>query len=95
MESIPVRLIGWILPVLTLLLPLPHGRKVDLALGTAERLRGDRALLVLGQVVDHVLQAQHVHELGVAGVRDKVHLWWWGFRGRDLEEIKVNLSLKR
>lgn len=69
---------------LTLLLPLPHGRKVDLALGTAERLRHYRRLLVLRQVVDDVLQAQQINKLRVTGIRYKVHLRWWGLRGRDL-----------
>lgn len=76
----------WIKTItLTLLLPLPHGRKVDFALGTAERLRRDRALLVLSQVVDDMLQTQHVDKLRVAGIRNKVHLWWWGFRWGNLQ----------
>lgn len=79
-----------VIVTLTLLLPLPHGSKVNLALGTAERLRGDRVLLVLGQVVDHVLQAQHVDKLRVAGIRNKMHLWWWGLRGRDLQRGELS-----
>lgn len=62
---------------------LPHRRKIDFTLSTAERLlRLRRCLLVLRQIVDDVLKTQQVNELTVAGIRDEVHLWrrWLGWR---------------
>lgn len=58
----------------TLFLPFPDRREVDLALGAAVRLLRRALLLVLGQIVDDVLEPEQVHKLGVARVRDEVHL---------------------
>lgn len=58
----------------TLFLPFPDRGEVDLALGAAVRLLRRALLLVLGQIVDDVLEPEQVHKLGVARVRDEVHL---------------------
>lgn len=67
---------------LTLLFPFPNGRKVNLALGTAEGCCHSIGLLVDRQIVDHRFQAKEIDKVRVAGIWNKVHLWrwwlWWG-----------------
>lgn len=68
----------------TLFFPLPNWGEVDFALGAAVRLLRETRLFVLGKIVDNVFQPQEIHELGIAGIRNKVHLRWWRFGRRDL-----------
>lgn len=58
----------------TLFFPLPNRGEVDFALGAAVRLLREIWFLVLGEIVDDVLQAQQVDELRIAGIGDEVHL---------------------
>lgn len=73
---------------LAVLLPFPHRREIDLALGASIRLRHQavvvQLVLVLGDVVDDRFEAQHVHELGVARIRYEMHLWRRRLRWRYL-----------
>lgn len=63
--------------ILTLLLPFPDGRKVNLALCTTEGSCHSIGLLVHGKIIHHSLQAKQIDKVCVAGIRYKVHLWWW------------------
>lgn len=58
----------------SLFFPLPNRGEVDFALGAAVRLLREIWFLVLGEIVDDVLQAQQVDELRIAGIGDEVHL---------------------
>lgn len=70
--------------ILTLLLPFPDGRKVNLALSTTEGSCHSIGLLVYGKIIYHSLQAKQIDKVRVAGIRYKVHLWWWWLRWRYL-----------
>lgn len=68
----------------SLFFPLPNRGEVDFALGAAVRLLREIWFLVLGEIVDDVLQSQQVDELRIAGIGDEVHLRWRRFGRWDL-----------
>lgn len=68
----------------TLFFPLPNRGEVDFALSTAVRLLREIWFLVLGEIVDDVLQPQQIHEFRIAGIGDEVHLRWRRFGRWDL-----------